>query len=1100
MAGQGLCHATGPAERWGREQADMDQTMDMTRRADLLPAGLPLFWVMMIFVLAALVWAGARYFTRRYSAKLPLYGMLVPRCVSAVIAAWAGFQLLGRFVEYGCRWPLWLAALGLGLAVEATAALYKRERRVIPDRLGIWLTVLRSLVLLLTAVLIMQPIFVRLKARNIERRIAVLIDESSSMQFVDDLWTVSEKLAWGREFGQLSASSRPLPSLTKLEGLREQLSVWSAVSGDKRVEDRDGKLTALLEGGVETARAIREELEKCIKELAPQSKEAAKPQREVLERMVRLVRDQVGASLDGAAKAAKKDAVNQDQLKKVTDALIQFGEAMGDVRLAADTVFWSELDEGVRTSVDALCSTTRVSLARKLLLSPERKGKGVFLDKLASRYDVDLFRLGLGVQRIPRLSEKMIELETPAAGTNVAAHAASETNEVVTAEAGMPQEALGPQTATEITWNVTDDATQAFRMTTDYTTALESLMKEIPSERFAGVIMVSDGLHNGMASFNPIARRLGAQQVPVMGVRVGGSLQPFDVALADVQAPESIFLGDNVRVRTMLHVTNAKGKKLNVKLFFEGSNLVDSAEVEVMDDNWRREIRFKHQPEAQGIVRYDVKTDVLEGELFDDNNAWSVDVAVSDDRTNVLLVDSVPRWEFRYLRNLFFGRDKSVHLQYYLVHPDTITDTPGGTLPPASASRKFGDAEAGALPVSLEEWRKFDVIILGDLSPEVLTEEVMENIRHCVSDRGALLVVIAGQEAMPHTYASGSLLRRMLPVELDQGYVNYRGTPDLDGYTLALTPAGVAHPVMQQSASFAENESIWQQMPDLGWRIPLAALKPGAEALAYAQPTADILAQQQRFSIEDAAEQLDAAMQHRARNALIVASGFGRGKVLTLTFDRTWRFRYRVGDTYHHRFWGQVMRWGVGEKLRAGDEHFRVGTDQVVYMPGMPVQIMGRVLNPDGTFAQGITLQAAVSREDGTLLGQQRLNYREDSNGLYEAEFKGIDTPGRYTVRLLRRDTNAIIETKFLVSPTRRPVELADVAATSSDMERLSSWTGGKVVEPDEIDQLLDAFGEGRRTVHERVERPLWDNPLFFLTIVALLTLEWILRKKGNLV
>jgi len=220
-------------------------------------------------------------------------------------------------------------------------------------------------------------------------------------------------------------------------------------------------------------------------------------------------------------------------------------------------------------------------------------------------------------------------------------------------------------------------------------------------------------------------------------------------------------------------------------------------------------------------------------------------------------------------------------------------------------------------------------------------------------------------------------------------------------------------------------------------------------------------------------------------------------------FDRTWRFRYRVGDTHHHRFWGQVMRWGVGEKLRAGDEFFRLGTDRVVYTPGMPIQVIGRVLNrEDGTPLKGVHLMAILTPEGDTdtVLDRQRLVYSEESNGLYEAEFKGLETSGRYTVHLHRRDETRTIETQFLVTPTRRPVELANVAATSEHLERVARLTGGRVIEPDEINQLLDAFGEGRRTMQDRTERPLWDNPLLFILIVALLTAEWILRKKGNLV
>jgi hypothetical protein len=46
---------------------------------------------------------------------------------------------------------------------------------------------------------------------------------------------------------------------------------------------------------------------------------------------------------------------------------------------------------------------------------------------------------------------------------------------------------------------------------------------------------------------------------------------------------------------------------------------------------------------------------------------------------------------------------------------------------------------------------------------------------------------------------------------------------------------------------------------------------------------------------------------------------------------------------------------------------------------------------------------------------------------------------------------------------------------------------------------LLDAFGEGRRTVRDRLERPLWNSAWIFLLIMLALAGEWILRKKGGL-
>ena len=344
----------------------------------------------------------------------------------------------------------------------------------------------------------------------------------------------------------------------------------------------------------------------------------------------------------------------------------------------------------------------------------------------------------------------------------------------------------------------------------------------------------------------------------------------------------------------------------------------------------------------------------MDGEARAENNSWQFETAVSDDRTNVLLVDDRPRWEFRYLRNLFYARDKSVHLQYVLTTPDRI-QIPGQSEEKkeaqiaASASRPFGEAEADLLPVSREEWQKFDVIILGDLPPTVLDNTVLEHVRHCVTERGAMLVVIAGPYHMPHRFQS-DILEELLPIryEVKEDLV-WKGPEP--AFKLQLTKEGQRHPVMQLSPGTAENQQIWGSLPLLRWRHPVAGTKPGATVLAFAVNPQE--RQETRVtagaSIEETARKIDTLNAKQQQNALVAVQRIGRGKVLTLASDRTWRLRYRVGDTYHHRFWGQVLTWGAGENLRAGSQFVRLGTDKITYSPGDKIRVLAKVVRPDYT-------------------------------------------------------------------------------------------------------------------------------------------------------
>ena len=129
-----------------------------------------------------------------------------------------------------------------------------------------------------------------------------------------------------------------------------------------------------------------------------------------------------------------------------------------------------------------------------------------------------------------------------------------------------------------------------------------------------------------------------------------------------------------------------------------------------------------------------------------------------------------------------------------------------------------------------------------------------------------------------------------------------------------------------------------------------------------------------------------------------------------------------------------------------------------------------------------------------------------DSQGLYEAFIPPIAEPGAYTVTLLdskRYSGEAAgreVSTMFFVASSRRPIEMANVAASRDTVDALARWTGGRVVSPHQAEELVEGFGEGSRTVREPVEIALWCRPWLFVLLVALVCAEWVLRKMRGLV
>jgi hypothetical protein len=350
---------------------------------------------------------------------------------------------------------------------------------------------------------------------------------------------------------------------------------------------------------------------------------------------------------------------------------------------------------------------------------------------------------------------------------------------------------------------------------------------------------------------------------------------------------------------------------------------------------------------------------------------------------------------------------------------------------------------------------------------------------------------------MPHAFPKDSPLADLVPFTVEPEETYWKGPEET--FRLALTPTGQTHPVMVQSGSLSENEEVWRSLPPFDWRLPVTA-KPGAEILAVAVPENG---EQEKVlsDVRQAVAHLEEVMQHRAKHALVMAQRVGRGKVLGLAFDRTWRLRYRTGDVRHHRFWGQIMRWGLGERLRAGQERFRAGTDRLVYGPEDPINVMARVLNEDFSGVEDAQLEAVLKNSEGREITRVKLAPRAESHGFYESVLPPQGQAGACKLEVVRTDAMARerVETSFLVTASRRPIEMGNVRPERAVLDALAKGSGGKRVTPEALPTLLEAFGEGRRVVQERREYALWNNPFVLLLLALLLTTEWLLRKKGGL-
>ena len=1074
----------------------------------VLPPSVPTAVVILMAVVGVAAWVGLHHLKRRTTGRQMQIALMAAGTLVGFLALLAVAQVLLRVIVLATNWSIWPVALLGALAVEVILGLFDLERRTVSRGKALALGILRVGLVVLVTLMLTQPIWQWKTERREEHFVAVLVDASASMNVPDTQMTPGEKVALANLLG--AADSDGMDRLdkvaTQLRQVRERLATqveWFASLAQADPSTRAAKLADHREPLQTMLREAAAAVEQQTATLAAATtgRVTLKPETAAaLAILKKRLTDDVQGRLTEAVQTLTQPndqalAGAYDSLQKAVGsaaaALAEILPAVDDAANALDALFYTALSPEDRARVDTIATRTRSDLARDLLLGPSEKASGSrasepLLSALAGKYTVALYTFASKPTKVDReaYARSAAPGESPAA-PNAAAPPAEEP-----VAAGQAATLLSEPLQTNIA------------------AALEKVTTDLAGLDLAGVVLVSDGRHNAASPVEPLAKQLGLQHAPVCPIVMGSRNPPIDASILALETPDTVTTKDKVLVAAEVKLDGLAGHDAKVTLW-DGDKAVDSKDIHVATDSLRTRVELADQPGSAGLHSYRVAIAPLPKEVLTTNNSFPATVSVTDDRTKLLLVEGWPRWEFRYIKNLFETRDSSVKLQYVLFRPDRIAEVPSRPAMSASVTQPPELSQATALPENQEEWNKFDVIILGDVAPSMLPAEAQEAITQFVTRRGGTLVVISGPKFMPHHYGN-TALAEILPVRCDASDSLFLASPERV-FRIGLTVEGQAHTILREKVDPTENLQVWQSFPPTFWRHAVTATKPGATVLAYAVPVPppDFLEAAAPETGDNASKNAEDATLRRRKafereNPLLAIQNVAAGRVLFLGFDSTWRLRFSEGDTYHHRLWGQILRWATANKLPAGTDFVRIGTDRTRYPTGEAIQVRAKILRTDYSPVQSDTVAVKILSTDGKTF-RQPLKYVESSSGMYEAEVKGL-LGGTYRVELdapaaqpmLASEGLQTVWTQFSVDPAFL-VETAELAPDRGLMSQLATLSQGIVAEPADAARVLDALGPGTVVKYERHEYVLWNSWPLWLAMILLASAEWILRKKVGL-
>jgi hypothetical protein len=316
-----------------------------------------------------------------------------------------------------------------------------------------------------------------------------------------------------------------------------------------------------------------------------------------------------------------------------------------------------------------------------------------------------------------------------------------------------------------------------------------------------------------------------------------------------------------------------------------------------------------------------------------------------------------------------------------------------------------------------------------------------------------------------------SPLGELLPVEMD--FTKGSGFASGAEARMELTLRGRDHWLTMLATDPDANQAVWRGLPGFYWYAPVVRARPGSEVLAVHE----------------------AARNQYGRLPLLVTRNAGNGKVLFMGTDSAWRWRKGVEDTYHYRFWGQVVRWMAHERHLAQDEGVRFFYTPEAPKRGDKVRLNATILDKLGApLNEGkviVSLTAPSGATEEIDLGAENPEW-----GMRTGQFVPREG-GRYNVDVKCEAAGRHLKTQIDVTvPT---LEKVGLPAKLDVLREIAALTNGHFGTPDDLGQMASGLSLLPERKPEERRFRLWCDPSWCAALVALFGLYWAGRKVGGL-
>lgn len=593
----------------------------------------------------------------------------------------------------------------------------------------------------------------------------------------------------------------------------------------------------------------------------------------------------------------------------------------------------------------------------------------------------------------------------------------------------------------------------------DYTSINRMLEKGIDNylgEYCPGVVLISDGGHNSAEIVDNSLAIFQDRNIPVYTCGVGKE-RSKDIAVTYILGEDVVFIDEKAKIYVNLRQYGYTGKQVNLQLYLGDKRVYTG--LHDLDKEGEISVPVEYVPTTKGYYSLKAEVSPHAAEITVVNNVFVKNLRVIDEKIKALMVFGMPSWEYRYLAGAF-ERDKRVELKSYLLSVDTRVFR-------RAKSKDFHFVSK--LPRTREELnRSYDVVFLSRIDANVLPREFLKALSTFVREDGGSVAMLSDPYFIPYTLRK-TPMEDLVPVtiEEDQGrsYRDELFSPIRDPMKLTVTEDGNAHQLVAFSGVSEENRKIWEELPPIYSFYKAGRVKPSSISLLVMFRN-----------------------RNRQHFPAIVYHAYGKGTVLFMAFDSTWRWRREHGDRYFRDYWGKAVQFlGLPHLLNeAAQSAIFVGRENCSV--GDRVSVRAKISNPDYSPYMGDDVELTITEND--VSRKLKMNAVAGRPGIY----RGVFVPamaGEQQLSLSARFSARPIDLRVV----KKQKEFNNAGMDRKVLEHVATATRGEFCAADKYQKILETLWKNRARQPIKVSATIWDTLLLLLVSMVFFSLEWYSRK-----